>query len=255
MVVSKRDAPPDFLSLAGDPVRWALMRELSQSDQKVEDLVEALGKPQNLVSYHLGKLRAATVVTVRRSSHDRRDMYYRLDLPRCQELLSRAANLLHPALEVARPASAERPNGSISAKVLFLCTANSARSQMAEALLRVATGGQSTVASAGTEPATVHPNAVRAMKKRGIDITSQSSKHLDDVGGIEFDLVVTVCDHVKEVCPDYPGARRAIHWSIPDPVTEGEDAGKLAAFERVADELAMRIAYLIPTLGSLAARP
>lgn len=242
--------PPEFLHLGAEPVRWALLRELAQSDRRVDELVDALGKPQNLVSYHLGKLRAAQLVSARRSSHDRRDMFYRLDLPRCRELLSLAATSLHPALDVAPVAASGPPRAaSLDASVLFLCTANTARSQMAEGLLRAATAGSATVASAGTQPSVVHPNAILAMERRGIDISGQSSKHMDAYLGTEFDLVVTVCDHVREQCPEFPGAARTIHWSIPDPVTEGADAGTQPAFERVAEDLAIRIEYLIPVLG------
>jgi protein-tyrosine-phosphatase len=201
------------------------------------------------VSYHLGKLRSANVVTYRRSSHDRRDVYYRLNLPYCQQLLSRAAHHLHPALDVPAEVGCVSADQIPTSSVLFLCTANSARSQMAEGLLRNASGGRVPVASAGTHPAPVHKHAIRAMEKRGIDIRSQRSSGLDAIDGVDFDFVVTVCDHLKEECPDYPATGRRLHWSTPDPVSEGEDAGKLSAFERVAEDLATRIAYLIPLLS------
>jgi len=249
-VINRTSHPPEFLQLGAEPVRWALLTELALGDRRVDELVAALGKPQNLVSYHLGKLRAARLVSSRRSSHDRRDMFYRLELPRCRELLSFAATSLHPALDIAPIApSANSASVPASGSVLFLCTANSARSQMAEGLLRAATGDAVRVASAGTEPSIVHPNAVLAMANRGIDISAQASKHMDAFLGAEFDLVITVCDHVREQCPEFPGAPRTIHWSIPDPVTEGDDAGTPAAFERVAEELATRIEFLIPILG------
>lgn len=250
MVIPALDTPPPFLALGAEPVRWALMRELAQSDRQVDELVDALKKPQNLVSYHLGKLRAAQVVSVRRSSHDARGLYYRLDLPRCQELLSGAVHALHPSLKVTAMTSVRETESAASGtSVLFLCTANSGRSQMAEGLLRAAATDAVTVASAGSKPSSVHPQAIRAMKKRGIDISHQTSKHLDGFRETAFDTVVTVCDHLKEECPDVPRAEHVIHWSIPDPVTEGEDAGKLSAFERVADELATRVEYLVPALG------
>jgi len=242
------ERPPGFFALGAEPVRWGLMRELSQSDRQVDELVNALRKPQNLVSYHLSKLRAAGVVSVRRSSHDGRGLYYRLDLQRCRELLSGAVHALHPSFDVSAAAGRGTPIANGDASVLFLCTANSARSQMAEGLLRAAVADTVTVASAGSKPSAVHANAVRAMKKRGIDISHQTSKHLDDFGETPFDVVVTVCDHVKEACPDVPRADRVLHWSIPDPVSEGKDAGRLSAFERVADELATRVEYLLPIL-------
>lgn len=243
------ESPPGFFALGAEPVRWGLMRELSQSDRQVDELVNALRKPQNLVSYHLGKLRAAGVVTVRRSSHDARGLYYRLDLSRCRELLSGAVHALHPSFGVtAAVDTGEARNAVAGTSVLFLCTANSARSQIAEGLLRAAAAGNVAVASAGNRPSSVHPNAIRAMKKRGIDISQQVSKHLDVFRETPFDVVVTVCDHLKEECPDVPRADRVIHWSIPDPASEGKDAGRLSAFERVADELATRVEYLVPIL-------
>jgi protein-tyrosine-phosphatase/DNA-binding transcriptional ArsR family regulator len=256
MATLASDTPPPFLALGSESVRWALMRELSQSDRQVDELVDALKRPQNLISYHLGKLRAAQVVSVRRSSHDARGLYYRLDLPRCQELFSGAVHALHPALEVTtRTSSPKTETAAIGTSVLFLCTANSARSQMAEGLLRAAAAGAVTVASAGNRPSSVHANAVRAMKKRGIDISGQTSKHLDALRETSFDIVVTVCDHLKEECPDVPRAGHVVHWSVPDPVSEGKDAGKLSAFERVADELAVRVQYLVPLLGRAQPRP
>ena len=101
MAIGRIESPPLFLALGAEPVRWALLRELSESDRQVDELVAAVGKPQNLVSYHLGKLRAAQVVSVRRSSHDARGMYYRLDTERCADLLAGAARSLHLAADAS----------------------------------------------------------------------------------------------------------------------------------------------------------
>lgn len=231
-------APPAFLGLAGHPVRWRLLTELAASDRQVHELTELVGEPQSLVSYHLGRLRAAGLVSVRRSAADGRVVYYALDLARCAELLAAAGAALHPALALVPPPPPEsRPRGP----VLFLCTGNSARSQMAEALLRQARP-KLTVLSAGSHPKPVHPHAVRVMAERGIDLSGWRSKHLSEFAGERIGHVVTLCDKVRLVAPDFRGDPVRVHWSIPDPARAGDG---LAAFARTADELSVRIHYLL----------
>lgn len=123
-------------------------------------------------------------------------------------------------------------------RVLLVCTHNSARSQMAEGLLRARYGDAFEVASAGTEPSAVHPAAIEVMSEIGIDISMQTSQHVEEYLGQTFDLVVTVCDHAKEVCPFFPGARRYLHASFPDPSAADDPAEQLDAFRRVRDMIA-----------------
>jgi len=133
-------------------------------------------------------------------------------------------------------------------RVLFLCTGNSCRSQMAEGLLRTLGGGRFEVSSAGTEPADrVHPLAIETMAERGIDISMQRPKPLSTFEGQEFDLLITTCDDANEACPFYPGAKRRLHWSIPDPAkATGTDNEIRRAFRKAADMLEERIKELLP---------
>ena len=132
------------------------------------------------------------------------------------------------------------------ARVLFLCTHNSARSQMAEGILRHLGGDRVEVQSAGTVATRVHPLAIAAMAEKDIDISGQRSKHMDELAGQAFDYVVTVCDNARESCPLFPGAPEQIHWSLADPsAVEGDEATKAHAFRMAADELMTRIRDLL----------
>jgi protein-tyrosine-phosphatase/DNA-binding transcriptional ArsR family regulator len=242
-------SPPRFLRLAGNPLRWQLLNELAQSDRRVGELCGLAGHRQSLVSYHLRQLRAGGLVSMRRSTADGRDTYYALDLARCAELLTSAGMSLHPGLVPTVPAHAPRRGHAVLARVLFLCTGNSSRSQIAEALAEQLSEGAVTAVSAGSHPKPVHPNAVRVMRARGIDLAGRRSKHLGEFADEHFDHVISLCDRVREVCPEFPGWPDPIHWSIPDPAREpGSDADTLPAFERTAAELSTRISFLLQAI-------
>jgi protein-tyrosine-phosphatase/DNA-binding transcriptional ArsR family regulator len=242
---SDTPAPPPFLRLAGHPLRWRLLSELARSDLRVGELCDLAGQRQSLVSYHLRQLRESGVVSARRSLADGRDTYYVLELARCGELLVSAGASLHPGLAPA----VGSPRGVGRARVLFLCTGNSARSQMAEALAEQLSEGAVRAVSAGSHPKPLHPNAVRVMRERGIDLAGRRSKHLDEFTGRRFDYVISLCDRVREVCPEFPGSPQAIHWSVRDPAREpGPDAETLPAFERTAAELETRIGFLLEAI-------
>lgn len=122
--------------------------------------------------------------------------------------------------------------------VLILCTGNSARSQMAEGLLRHDAGDRFEVESAGTKPGRVRPEAIAAMKEIGIDITGHRSKSVGEFRERAFDYVLTVCDHAKETCPIFPGHGNRLHRSFADPAAvEGTEEERMAAFRRVRDEI------------------
>jgi arsenate reductase (thioredoxin) len=134
------------------------------------------------------------------------------------------------------------PEQQARRKVLFLCTHNSARSQMAEGLLRHLAGDRFEVMSAGTEATSVRPEATRAMAELGVDISGQSSKALERYLGETFDYVVTVCDDANETCPVFPGAKNRLHWSFRDPSrAEGSEEERLGVFRTVRDDIQDRI--------------
>src|SRR5689334_17940100 len=234
------DDVPLIVRMAAHPVRWALLRELAISDCRVRELVAAVDEPQNLVSYHLRELKAAGLVTVRRSTFDGRDSYYHLDLARCATGFGEAAETLHPLL--ARGHRAWPPGRS----VLFLCTGNSARSPMAEALLHWRSGGAVATASAGSHPKpAMHPNAARALRAEyGIALNPRTPQPLTAVADQRFDCVVSLCDKVREISWDFGGVKK-VHWSLPDPAASGAaDDESLAEFRSVAREIDRRIEFL-----------
>jgi len=127
-------------------------------------------------------------------------------------------------------------------RVLILCTGNSARSQMAEGLLRHEAGAVFEVFSAGTKPTRVRPEAISVMREVGIDISGHRSKSVDEFAGQDFDYLITVCDNAKEACPVFPAKTKRIHWSIEDPAAvQGSEKETLTAFRRARDELRARL--------------
>jgi thioredoxin type arsenate reductase len=238
---------PDILKLLADDLRWQLVQALAFSDRKVQELVTLVGRPMNLVSYHLRRLREGNLVHEHRSIADGRDVYYSLDLNTLKVLYYESGTAIHPALGSAT----EQPPMTTSetlppTRILYLCTHNSARSQMAEALTQFLGKARVIVESAGTEPSVVNPYAVQTMKERGIDISTNHSKHLNEFLEQEWDYIITTCDSAREACPVFPGDPAQIHWSFPDPsAVEGSDADKLKAFRKTAQELTFRINHLL----------
>jgi protein-tyrosine-phosphatase/DNA-binding HxlR family transcriptional regulator len=232
---------PPILSALAHELRWGLVQALSHGgDLRVFELAERVQQPQNIVSYHLKRLRESGVVRVRRSEADSRDVYYALDIPAVRSALTDAGAQLYP---VSRgPAQPKR--------VLFVCTHNSARSQMAEGLTRVLGAGRVQAFSAGSQPLSVHPEAAMVMAARGVDLSGQAPHHLSDYEGQAFDVVVTVCDRAREVCPAFGGAPLTLHWSLPDPLAVAVRSERLAAFEAIADELRWRVEVLLVMMGA-----
>jgi protein-tyrosine-phosphatase/DNA-binding transcriptional ArsR family regulator len=243
--------PPSFVRLAAHPLRWRLMQELVQSDRAVRELMALLDEPQSLVSYHLRLLREGGLVTAHRSAADGRDSYYSIDLAACREGLSGSAAALHPGLGTAgaAPACARPAPPRHRPHVLFLCTGNSARSQIAEALLEKLSEGAVDASSAGSHPKPLHPNAVKVLRRYGIDISHRRTKHVDELRSERFDTVITLCDRVREVCPEFASRPELVHWSVPDPaLAASTDRASFPAFARTAAELETRIAFRLPLL-------
>lgn len=235
----------------GHDLRWRLLRELSRSDQRVNELIDRVREPQNLVSYHLGLLRRSSLVSERRSSADGRDIYYHLNLDRLDPQLIAAAAALHPSLGGQTPSSTTKRHEELRGRVLFICTGNSARSLIAEAMLRARVGGVLEAFSAGPKPAGVHPLALEVLSEMGIATTGLRSKGLDGVAGLKFDCVVTLCDIAREECPPLAGSPEYIHWSLPDPAAVvGPIDKRRAAFRSTANELADRVERLVQLMAA-----
>jgi arsenate reductase len=161
-------------------------------------------------------------------------------------------------LEATEPAGGG-PGSEVSSaarpiSVIFICTGNSARSQMAEAILRNEAGSQFDVVSAGVTPRPVNPLTIQALANVGIDIGEAKAKPVGMFLGRRFDYVITLCDRARLTCPVFPGGRETLHWGLDDPTAvEGSEAERAAAFDRVLTEVAGRIRRFIP-LATMAAR-
>jgi protein-tyrosine-phosphatase len=172
-------------------------------------------------------------------------MYYSLDLERLRELYRAAGRELHPVLAGERE---QKPDFQ-TARVLFLCTHNSARSQMAEGLMRHLSSGRVEVFSAGSQPTQIHPDAIKTMDRLGIDICNQQPKALRMFENQVFDYVITVCDKAREACPTFPGQSQHIHWGFSDPVAVTDKAERADIFEQIAHRLKIRIESFLVTLS------
>ena len=248
MAATAQTPAPDvvrFFKALADETRLTIVRLLALTDLRAGELVHRLRVPANAVSYHLKQLRALGLLRDRRSSLDARDVYYSVDLPRLRALYEAAGGALHPGLApddgVARAAS----TFDRSLRVLFLCTHNSARSQLAEGILRRLAGDQAVAYSAGSQPAHVHPMTSRVLEELGLEPAQFTSKAMELFLDQTFDYVITVCDRVQDSCPTFPDDPHEIHWSLPDPAAVEDEEQRWQAFCRVRHELETRIQYLL----------
>jgi ArsR family transcriptional regulator, arsenate/arsenite/antimonite-responsive transcriptional repressor / arsenate reductase (thioredoxin) len=244
--------PPEVYRLLGDPIRWQIMQALTRSDLRVGELVATVERPQNLVSYHLSDLRQAGLVASRRSTADGRDVYYRAQHDAIRTMLDSASATLHPSIHSLRPASSrtEMHNRTHHVPmVLFVCSGNSSRSQIAEAIVESKGNGAVASRSAGVAPKTLDPAAAQVIAAMGLDPVGRVAKPCSVFARTRFDRVITLCDRARAVCPQFPGKPFVAHWSIPDPADHPR--GSIAARRCVAEitaDLDTRIKHLFAEL-------
>jgi ArsR family transcriptional regulator, arsenate/arsenite/antimonite-responsive transcriptional repressor / arsenate reductase (thioredoxin) len=240
---------PTVLGVLAHDLRWTIVSLLVPGDLRTGEIVAHTGQAPSLVSYHLARLRDAGLVSVRRSAADGRDSYHALDLDALGNAVVGMATQIHPGLlaEVAvRAAGPPEPGTSVPARVLFICSGNSARSPMAEGWLNHLGGGRMTARSAGISLGSLHPLAVAAMAEHGVDISGHRPTHLNEFADDSFTHVITLCDRARENCGELPTESAAVHWSIPNPAQAHPP--NLDAFRATARELRTRIRYLLPVL-------
>lgn len=239
---------PPVLGVLAHDLRWTIVSLLVAGDLRTGEIVARVGQAPSLVSYHLARLRDAGLVSVRRSAADGRDSYHTLDLDAVGGAVVGMASQIHPGLLAAAGVRAAEPTGS-PARVLFICSGNSARSPMAEGWLNHLGGGRVTARSAGISPGSLHPLAVAAMAEHGVDISAHRPAQLSQFADHSFTRVITLCDKARENCGELPAQASAVHWSIPNPAQAHPP--DLDAFRLTTRELQTRIRYLLPVLAGI----
>jgi arsenate reductase len=245
----------ETMKALADPYRLHILDLLTEGEACHSELKEQVGLPPNLLSHHLRVLRQAGLVRTRHDTIDGRWIYYAANKDNLTYWRAWLGQFLNPARVQARPAlcgpeggqapvSLPRPD-EVERKrkrfVLFLCTGNSCRSQMAEGWARALKADRVVPYSAGTIPHPLNPRAVRVMAEAGIDISGQSSKHVDSLRNVPLDYVVTVCGAAHEACPRFAGRTRVVHVGFDDPptlaLTAATEEEALAHYRRVRDEI------------------
>src|SRR6202034_3810406 len=264
---------PPVLGVLAHDLRWTIVSLLVAGDLRTGELVARTGQAPSLVSYHLARLRDAGLVSVRRSTADGRDSYHTLDLDAIGGAVAGMASQIHPAL-LAEAGALPTEAGALPteagalpteagalpreagprqagpagppARVLFICSGNSARSPMAEGWLNHLGGDRVTARSAGISPGSLHPLAVAAMAEQGVDISGHRPAHFSEFADDSVTRVITLCDRARENCRELTTEAAAVHWSIPNPAQAHPP--DLDAFRVTTRELQTRIRYLLPVL-------
>jgi protein-tyrosine-phosphatase/DNA-binding transcriptional ArsR family regulator len=232
----------------GEPNRLTIISLLSAGPMLVGDICNASGLPLTLVSQHLRVLRESGMVQAIRDNKDARAVWYSLNPERLREIKTALSMVFDMTKIVDGRLNQTKQNSNLTIdkfRVLFLCSGNSARSQMAEALLNQKGEGIFEARSAGTHPRQPHPITIKALEEIGIIPGSLRSKHYSEFQNEPFRYIITVCDRANEECPEFSGAYERIHWSIPDPVQEIPEMEAYGAFVRAREELAARIRLFI----------
>lgn len=241
---SQPDVVQFFKALA-DETRLQIVRMLLRTDLRAGEIVEQTGLPPNSISYHLKHLRTAGLLRDRRSSSDARDIYYSVDLEQLYALYDQAGDAIRPRnIPEDAPRQSDRYLDR-PLRVLFLCTHNSARSQLAEGILRQIGGDLVEVFSAGSSPREVHPETIALLREWNINTREHTAKQIERFVGQDFDSIITVCDRVREECPTFPGDPVQMHWSLPDPLAVDDPAERDKVFRAIGHELRVRIQYLL----------
>ncbi|HBE79901.1 MAG TPA: hypothetical protein DDW65_19300 [Firmicutes bacterium] len=228
----------------GEPNRLAIISLLSAGSMLVGDICNASGLPLTLVSQHLRVLRMSGMVQAERDNKDARAVWYSLNPQRIKEIQSALSMVFDMTKIVDRRIPETKQSLNLTRekfRVLFLCSGNSARSQIAEALLQHYGTGLIEARSAGTHPREVHPLTIKVLAEIGLDTTGLKTKHYSVFNQESFRYVITVCDRANEECPDFSGDYQRIHWSIVDPVMDRNEDELINAFKRTRQELSARI--------------
>jgi arsenate reductase len=239
------DSLATMLKALGHPARLEMLKTLARDGEAgCLEIMRGVPLAQSTVSEHLRVLKEAGLVHQRSPSGR---SAYRIDRGALVWLKQSVIALGEPVEEVS----------PVSKRVLFLCTGNSARSIIAEALLKDMGGPDFHVSSAGTDPRGIHPLTAKVLAMAGLDVSDSRSKHLSEFLEQQFDYVITVCDAAAERCPVFPGDPQRIHWSFADPAAvEGSEVEKLAAFQATLREMRNRLAPFIEVARrSTPARP
>ena len=239
-----------FFKVLADETRLTIMRLLAQTDLRSGEVGDRLGLPHNAVSYHLKQLRQVGLLRDHRSSSDARDVYYSIELDRLSALYGAAGAALPIVAASAGPDPGSAPAALPPLRVLFLCTHNSARSQLAEGILRHLGGDRVEAASAGSTPTQVHAFTHALLQEWGIDTSRTVARDVEAVRGQAYDYVITVCDRMRDHCPSFLGDPVLMHWSVPDPLDIQEAPRQWSAFCAVQQELVTRIRYLLSATGT-----
>lgn len=234
-----------FFRALADETRLAIVRLLALNDLQPGELGAQLRTSPAALAYHLKQLRDVQLLRGHQSTFDRRDIYYSVDLERLQALYALAGDALHTSRSPTLGERGTEPNLERPLRILFLCTHNRARSQLAEGLTRYLAGDQVEVFSGGSNPSELHPLTIEMLQDLGIDTSQLYPKSMDQFIGQSFDYIITTCDRVRGGCPTFPGDAQQIHWSFTDPSAVDDEDVQYAAFCTTRRELLTRIRYLL----------